>query len=351
MIDWALAERIADAVGGTPSAGAGAGLPGDLPELARTAEAAVIAYPGLRPPGPLPAPEAVDRNVWARANLVTMRTTLAPLVDRLDERVTSTAAAPLRSAAGFIVAGEVGGLVGLMARRVLGQYELGLLDLEAPARLLLVAPNVRQAARELDVDLGELLTWVTVHEVTHAVQFTSVPWLRPYLGGLLSELLSSADVKLDPTALLRLPGRDDLAAWRDALRDGGLVSLVAGPERKAVLDRVQAAMALVEGHAEHVMDAAGAPLLQSLPRLRAALDRRRAERPPLWRVLERLIGLDLKMRQYEIGRRFVDGVVEQGGMAALNRAWAGAENLPTLRELDDPGAWLRRTAAGQLPPA
>jgi coenzyme F420 biosynthesis associated uncharacterized protein len=347
VIDWALAARIADAVGGSPGETA---LPGDLPDLARTAEVAVTAYTGLQPPGPLPAPEAVDRNVWAHANLATMRTTLAQLVERLDENV-SSAVGPLRSAAGFLVAGEVGGLVGLMARRVLGQYELGLLDLEAPARLLLVAPNVREAARELDVDLGELLAWVTIHEVTHAVQFTAVPWLRPHLGGLLTELLSTADVKLDPSALLRLPNRDDLATWREALRDGGLVRLVAGPERKAILDRVQAAMALVEGHAEHVMDAAGAPLLRSLPQLRAALDRRRAERPPLWRVLERLIGLDLKMRQYEIGRRFVDGVVGRGGMAALNRAWASPENLPTLRELEDPAAWMRRTAQSELPPS
>jgi coenzyme F420 biosynthesis associated uncharacterized protein len=348
VIDWGLAERIADGVAGTPASVAA--LPADLAELARTAEAAVTTYTGLVPPAPLPAPEAVDRATWARANLATMRTTLAPLVDKLDERVRATGAGPLRSAAGLLVAGEVGGLVGLMARRVLGQYELGLLDVEAPARLLLVAPNIGDAAGELSVDLGELLTWVTVHEVTHAVQFSAVPWLRGHLGGLLSELLSSAEVKLDPMALLRLPSRDDLVAWRDALRDGGLVSLVAGPERKALLDRVQAAMALVEGHAEHVMDAAGAPLLRSLPQLRAALDQRRAERPPLWRLLERLIGLDLKMRQYEIGRRFVDGVVERGGMAALNRAWAAPENLPTLAELADPDAWLRRTAARGLPP-
>jgi coenzyme F420 biosynthesis associated uncharacterized protein len=349
MIDWALAERIADAVAGTPSVSSS--LPGDLAALGRTAEEAITSYTSLRPPGPLPPPEAVDRGTWARANLVTMRTTLKPLIDKLDVRVSGAAVGPLRSAAGMLVAGEVGGLVGLMARRVLGQYELGLLDLEAPARLLLVAPNVREAARELEVDLGELLTWVTVHEVTHAVQFTAVPWLRPHLGGLLTELLQSADVKLDPSVLLRLPGREDLAAWREALREGGLVHLVAGPERKALLDRVQAAMALIEGHAEHVMDEAGAPLLHSLPKLRAALDKRRAERPPLWRVLERLIGLDLKMRQYEIGRRFVDAVVERGGMTALNRAWAGPENLPTLAELEDAGAWLRRTAVRELPPA
>jgi uncharacterized protein (DUF2342 family) len=99
------------------------------------------------------------------------------------------------------------------------------------------------------------------------------------------------------------------------------------------------------------MDAAGGPMLRSLPELRARLDRRRAERPTAWRLLERLLGLDLKMRQYEIGRRFVDGVVERGGIAALNRAWTAPERLPTLAELDDPGAWMRRTAVPELGPA
>jgi coenzyme F420 biosynthesis associated uncharacterized protein len=353
MIDWTIAERVADAVaGGGPHRGAGgrADLPGDLPALARTAEEAVTAYTALHPPGPLPAPEAVDRAAWARANLVSMRTTLEPLLAKLDDR-TEVASPAVRTAARYLVAGEIGGVVGLMGRRVLGQYELALLDVDAPARLLLVAPNVRDAARELEVDLEELLTWVTVHEVTHAVQFTAVDWLRGHLGGLLHELLATARVEVDPGALLRLPSRDDLASWWEGLRDGGLVHAVAGPERRALIDRVQAAMALVEGHAEHVMDAAGAPMLRSLPELRAALDRRRAERTPLWRLLERLLGLDLKLRQYELGRRFVDGVVDRGGIAALNRVWTAPERLPTLAELEDPGAWLRRTAVRELPSA
>jgi coenzyme F420 biosynthesis associated uncharacterized protein len=346
MIDWSMAQRIAGTVAGTTSPEARR-LPGDLPALARTAEAAVVAYAGLRPPGPLPPPEAVDRDAWAQANLTTMRTTLAPLVEKLDQKTRTTAPA-LRTGASYLLAAEVGGIVGLLGRRVLGQYELALLDADAPARLLLVAPNVRDAARELDVDLGELLTWVTVHEVTHAVQFSAVPWLRSYLGGLLHELLASADVQLDASAVFRLPSADDLSKLWEGLREGGLVHAVAGPERKALLDRVQAAMALVEGHAEHVMDEAGAPLLRSLPELRSALDRRRAERPTAWRLLERLLGLDLKMRQYEIGRRFVDGVVQRGGIAALNRAWTGPEALPTPAELDDPVGWLARTEQLEL---
>ena len=354
MVDWSLAERVADVVAGAelPGAGTPAGpapppLPTDLDERAARAREAVIGYTQLEPGRPLPPIEPVDRSAWARANLGTMRSTLSPLLERMDQR-TGALAGPLRAAGGMVMAVEVGGLVGLMGRRVLGQYELALLDAQAPVRLLLVAPNLRDAARELEVDLDELTTWVVVHEVTHAVQFTAVDWLQDHLGGMLRELLGSVDVSIDPAALLRLPSREDLTALWDSLRDGGLVTAVAGPERRALIDRVQATMALVEGHAEHVMDAAGAPMLSDLRSLRSALDRRRRERPPVWRLLERLLGLDLKLRQYEVGRRFCDGVVQRGGITALNRAWVRPELLPTLAELDDPAAWMRRTSVRSI---
>jgi putative hydrolase len=100
---------------------------------------------------------------------------------------------------------------------------------------------------------------------------------------------------------------------------------------------------VLEGYAEHVMDAVGAEVLPDLPGLRAALDRRRRDRSGLLRVLERLIGLDLKLRQYEQGKAFCDAVVARGGIAVLNRVWAAPEALPTLAELDDAGAWIART--------
>jgi coenzyme F420 biosynthesis associated uncharacterized protein len=261
MLDWALAERIADVVAGASvpggdGAAATAPLAADLPALASQAREAVVAYAELEPARPLPPLEVVDRPAWARANLKTMRSTLAPLVERMEQR-TGTLAGPLRTAGGVVMAVEIGGLVGLMGRRVLGQYELALLDVQAPVRLLLVEPNLRDAARELDVDLGELLTWVVVHEVTHAVQFTAVDWLQEHLGGpaagaagLARRLRRSGGPAADAQA--RRPDRPVGPAARRRL-----VTAVAGPERRAVLDRVQAAMALVEGHAEHVMDAAG----------------------------------------------------------------------------------------------
>jgi len=342
MIDWDLAERVAGAAAGTPNGSSTRPLPGDLDALAADARRHVVAYARLEPVRELPPPEAVDRPAWLKANLRTMRGTLDPLLEKAAGGA-GPMAGPLRAAGGAVLAAEVGGIVGFMSRHVLGQYELALLDPAQQPRLLLVAPNLREAAGNMDVALEDLLPWVVFHEVTHAVQFNGVPWLAEYLASMLRELLASVQVKIDPAALLRLPTLDDLKELWGSVREGGLVTAVAGPERKALLDRLQAAMALIEGHAEHVMDAAGASVLPNVAQLREAMNRRRRERPPLFKLVERLLGMDLKLRQYEEGKRFCDAVVARGGIDALNRAWSAPERLPTLAELDDPGAWIRRT--------
>jgi coenzyme F420 biosynthesis associated uncharacterized protein len=264
---------------------------------------------------------------------------LEPLATKLDKPGFTGAIG------GLLVGAEIGALTGYLAQRVLGQYELVLLDPSAPERLLLVAPNLRESAERLDVDEGDLVTWVTVHEVTHAVQFTGVPWLRDHLAGHLRQILESVDVKVEPSALMRIPTGDDLRGFIERARDGGLVTLVAGPERMAIIDSVQATMAVIEGHAEHVMDAVGEEVLPSLADLRAALDRRRRDKPPMFRVIEKLLGLEMKMRQYELGRSFCDAVVDAGGIETLNRVWTGPGMLPTLGEIEAPDLWLERTSA------
>jgi coenzyme F420 biosynthesis associated uncharacterized protein len=336
MVDWRLAERVADAVAGGDGAGPPLADGADIGAMADRALERVSAYSRLQPTAPPPPAEAVDRGDWARANLATMRGTLDPLLERLGS-------GPLQTAGGMLIGVEAGGIVGFMGRSVLGQYELALLDPDRPPRLLLVAPNLREAARTFDADEAELLEWVVFHEITHAVQFSGVGWLREHVASMLRELLASVKVEIDPAALLRLPKVGDLRALWESVREGGLVHAVAGEQRKAIIDRLQAVMAMIEGHAEHVMDAAGAAVLPSLPKLREALERRRREKPPLVKLLERLLGLDLKLRQYVIGKRFCDAVVRDWGIEGLNRAWTAPEHLPTLAELDDPPSWVRRT--------
>jgi len=231
---------------------------------------------------------------------------------------------------------------------VLGQYDLALLDDSVPPRLLLLAPNLAQAARTLGVDRDELVLWVTIHEVTHAVQFSGAPWLRGHLGGLLSELIEGLRVTMAGRFSIGgrpsgLPRRWELRELLERARRGELLRLTLGEDRWRLVERMQAAMSLIEGHAEHTMDALGAEVLPTLPRLREAMNRRRESRGLPWRVLERLLGLELKLRQYEVGRRFCDAVVREGGPPALARAWAGPEALPSIAELQAPAEWLART--------
>jgi len=197
VIDWTLAERVAGAVAGTPNGDSARPLPGDLDAMASEARLRVVAYSRLEPANVLPPPEAVDRAAWAKANLVTMRGTLEPLVEKVGGG-TGPLAGPLKAAGGVLLAGEIGGIVGFMARHVLGQYELALLDPTQGARLLLVTPNLHEAARGMQVELDELLPWVVFHEVTHAVQFNGVPWLAEYLASMFHD--GSATVARLPEA-------------------------------------------------------------------------------------------------------------------------------------------------------
>jgi coenzyme F420 biosynthesis associated uncharacterized protein len=270
-----------------------------------------------------------------------MRGVLDPVVERIDNGNKGALGGLLRGAAGGLLALEAGAITGMLAGRVLGQLEFPVLDPAGPARLLFVAPNLGQAAKHLEAEPDVLLRWVALHETTHALQFGGVPWLRPHLAEMVAELLAGLD--LNPGSLLRMPDSRDLKTLVDKVREDGIASLALGPERRATLDRLQSLMSVLEGYAEHVMDAVGAQVIPELPKLREALQRRRRDRSGLLRVLEKLIGMDLKLRQYEQGKAFCDGVVARAGISE------GPTRLPTPSELDDPGAWLVRSA-GPLHP-
>ena len=372
MIDWRTAQRVGELVAGSPPFGGVRSA--SVEPLAREFAGRVSAYSGLRVNGELPVLELVDRPGWIAANLRTMRPLLAPLTEQMSAS-NGLLAGPLRSASGLLLGVQVGALAGMLSQRVLGQYEVSLLDAQTRPRLLLLAPNLAQAARNLGVDRDELVLWVSIHEITHAVQFAGAPWLREYLGGMLSELIEgmrltiagedSDDDEDGANGAGRrgglaggLPKMPDLGAWAANLPDpaqlremierarhGELLRVTLGEERWALVERMQAAMSLIEGHAEHTMDAIGAEVLPTLPRLRAAMTRRRENRGLPWRVLERLLGLELKLRQYELGRRFCDAVVQAGGEQALAPAWRGPESLPSGEELERPSLWIARMDA------
>ena len=348
MIDWSLARQVARLAAG---AGDREGPDADVTALCAEMEPHVAAYTRLVPSSPLPAPELVTREEWSAVNLASLADMLDPVAERLESRLdfAGPLAGALKAGATATLAAEVGLVVGYLSQRVIGQYEVSLLGGDAPPRLLFVGPNLRKAVRELDVDPDAFHRWICAHELTHVFQFQGVPWLRGHLSALVREYLSSVEVRIERGVAGGLPSLPNPSHLVDAFREGGLATLVQTREQRALMARMQVAMAVVEGYSEHVMDAIAPETIPGHAGLREAMDNRRRSRSAPARMIERLLGFELKLRQYEQGKRFCDAVVAAAGMEALNRVWESPGALPTPEELEAPESWLERP--GPLPAA
>jgi coenzyme F420 biosynthesis associated uncharacterized protein len=342
MVDWGLARQIAKLAAGS---GAEEALPFDAAAVSLEMEPAVAGYTRLTLASPAPPAEVVSRDEWAGVNLDALARILDPVAGRLNARLDSAGplAGALKLATSATLAAEAGLVMGYLSHRVLGQYELSLLGGDTDPRLLFVGPNLAGAVRDLEVDADSFGRWISAHELTHVFQFQGVPWLREHLSGLLREYVETLEVRIQKGAAGGLPSLPDPAKLVEAFREGGLAALVQSPEQQALMDRVQAAMSVIEGYSEHVMDVLAAELIPDHESLRAAMDRRRRSRSAPQRIIEKLLGFDVKLRQYEQGKRWADGVAELAGIEGLNRVWSSPEALPTGGELQHPAEWLART--------
>jgi coenzyme F420 biosynthesis associated uncharacterized protein len=329
----------------------------ELRRLAKVAEGHVRDFTGIEAVGTESTQATiVDRPGWIRANVEGFRVVLEPLMDRLSERRGGLGAGPggaVIQAVGSRVTGvQMGAILAYMSSRVLGQYELFLPpdpSGNAPTgRLTLVAPNIVHVEQELGVDTSDFRLWVCLHEETHRAQFTGVPWLRAYVQEQMTEFLLASDV--DPAAMMeRL--RQTAEAVVEAIRGGeedpdnprpGLIDAIQTPEQRAILDRLTAVMTLVEGHGDYVMDAVGPEVVPSVRDIRARFQGRRDGGSRLDKAIRRLLGIDLKMRQYAEGSRFVRRTVAEVGMEGFNKVWSSPETLPTHEEIKEPAAWIAR---------
>ena len=324
----------------------------ELRRLAATVQEPVREVTGLAGSGDGGRIAVVDRPGWIRANVDGFRVVLDPLVEHMRERGTAPPPGSVITAVGSRVTGMQAGLIlAYLAGRVLGQYELFLPpDPEAPeasaadapaGRLTLVAPNIVMVERELAVDPHDFRRWVCLHEETHRTQFTSVTWLRPYVQQQMTEFLLASD--LDPASILDRP-RSAADAVAGAVRGGGesLIEAIQTPRQREILDRLTAVMTLVEGHGDYVMDAVGPKVVPSVAEIRAKFSARRVSAGRIEQAIRRILGIDLKMKQYEQGAQFVKTVVDEAGMEVFNKVWTSPETLPTRDEITNPRAWLGR---------
>ena len=348
-VDWDLAERVAVRTARRePFADSylADSLQDDFAEATAEAEELVAQATGLRSlAGPARA-RVTDRAGWVHANVASFQRLLQPVTARFGDTVGRGLAGDFtRKVAGA----EVGMLLGWMSARVLGQYDLlviddpELADPEDQDLVYYVGPNVLALEKRFAFPPKEFRLWLALHEVTHRAQFTGVAWMREHYLGLVAETISSVDP--DPKRFLDALARalDDLRHGRKPLDDGGIAVLLASPQQRVVLDKIGGLMSLLEGHGDVTMDRAGADRVPSAARFAQVLRERRANPNPAAKVVQRMFGLEAQMKQYAQGERFIAEIERLGGgPEALDPVWRGASWLPTLAEIRDPQEWFDR---------
>jgi coenzyme F420 biosynthesis associated uncharacterized protein len=336
MVDWGLAVSIGSRLAGAGpevTAEEAAATVAELRAGAEKSTAYVRDYTGLDA-GALTAPVlVVDRPAWIQANTEGFAQLLNPVIEKVAQK--KGPPGPIVQAVGSRITGaEVGGLLGFMASKVLGQFDP---FHEPHGRLLLVAPNVVHIERELQADTHDFRLWVCLHEETHRVQFTAVPWMRDHLFGEFTALAES----VEPERFLG-EGLQRIAEAMRSGRGGSVLDLMGSPEQRAILDRLTGVMSLLEGHADVVMDGVGPEVIPSVEAIRSKFTQRRQGTGTLDRFLRKLLGLEAKMAQYRDGASFVRAVVDKVGMDGFNAVWATPDHLPTLAEIHDPDSWVGR---------
>lgn len=359
-VAWDVADRVAGWVGNRrplPVPYRPDLLQSDFDELVAQAEELVAEATGLRSASGPARARVTDRAGWAHANIASFQRLVGPHLDRLStsrllgtNAVTQRLAGPMATAGRAVTGTQMGVILGWLSTRVLGQYDLLLTEeaVDDQDMVYFVGPNVVALEQQHDFAPREFRLWLALHEVAHRCQFTAIPWMRDYFVSLVENGLGSLDP--DPSRLPELLRRltEEIRAGRNPLRENGAIGLVATPEQLEGLHRIQALMSLLEGHGDVTMDRAGAAAIPSAAHFSEVLRQRRSQTRGPAKLLQQLIGMEAKFRQYEEGEQFIEAVERTGGPSLLDRAWQGPEWLPTLLEIRDPAAWIARVGVPAL---
>lgn len=306
-----------------------------LADSARRAELPVREVTLLNEGAEVPEARVVDRQDWVRAATESMRV----MTGGETSRPTGLAA----KLGGRIAGAQTGAVLAFVSSGILGQYDPFAAN---GGQLLLVAPNVLAAERHLKVDPADFRLWVCLHEVTHRVQFRANPWLAGHMSQALAVLTDESGLDAgDIAGRVAEYVRTQRSGEADPNSQGilGVLRIVQSDEQQRALDQLLVLGTLLEGHADHVMDAVGPAVVPSVVTIRSRFDHRRHRKhSPLQRIVRALLGVDAKVAQYTRGKKFVDEVVSTVGMTRFNAIWTDAETLPLPTEIDEPRRWIDR---------
>ncbi|WP_445167347.1 zinc-dependent metalloprotease [Mycolicibacterium sp. Dal123E01] len=306
----------------------------ELAVAARKAEGPVREVTRMGGGAPVREARIVDRQGWVRAASDSMRV------------MTGGTDQPANAITGRVTGAQTGAVLAFISSGILGQYDPFAEGADG-GLLLLVYPNVIAVERQLRVSPADFRLWVCLHEVTHRVQFTANPWLAQHMSQALGVLTSdAADDVTQVVARVAEFAKKRRAGGAQGPNDDGILGFmraVQSEPQQAALDQLLVLGTLLEGHADHVMDAVGPAVVPSVQTIRNRFDQRRQRKqPPLQRLLRALLGVDAKLSQYTRGKAFVDHVVDRVGMDRFNIVWTSAETLPLPDEIEDPQRWIDR---------
>jgi coenzyme F420 biosynthesis associated uncharacterized protein len=324
-------------------------LEADFEEMTARAEGLVEAETGLVSLAGPARSRVTDRSQWVDVNVASFQRLLRPVATKLAARMEAGGRRSLRpeGLTRQMSGAELGLILGWMSGRVLGQYDQLLIEDECPDEqdmVYYVGTNVVGVERRHGFAPREFRLWLALHEVTHRAQFTGVPWLRDHFLTMVDKTLDGIDIDPRQLASALQRGAQSFRSGRNPLEEGGLLTLLAGPEQYEAILSVGALMSLLEGHGDVTMDRAAAGAIPSAALFSSTLHARRRQRG-LARVLSVLIGLEAKMRQYQQGENFIAAVEAQGGPALLSKVWDGPQWLPGWDEIRNPDVWVARVHA------
>ncbi|MBT7471543.1 MAG: hypothetical protein HN638_06035 [Actinobacteria bacterium] len=338
-VDWALAERVAVKVA-QRAPFADAHLHGNLieefTEHTALAEGLVAATTGLTSDQGSARARVVDRSDWIRANLASLQRLLRPLFERMGDQPETA----WTKVTAQVTAVEMGAVLGWMSTRVLGQYDLLVIEdeqAEDQDLVYYVGPNIVALERRSAFPPTDFRLWLALHEVTHRAQFTGVPWMRGHYLGLVETLLDQAEPEPQQLA-------DRLRSFTKGKSDNNdsMLSAIATPEQKLALDGIAGLMSLLEGHGDVTMDRAGIGLVEHADRYAKVMRPRRQSATGLTRLIQKAIGLEAKLAQYIQGEAFIAAVETAGGADLFNQVWEKPAHLPSSAEIQDPQLWVTR---------
>lgn len=315
-----------------------AALQADMASITPRVSELVSASTGLDLPGD-PTTQVISRLDWVDRNVASFQHLIEPATKKLigdddDER--------RRASLDKVVQRETTTILGVLSRRVLGQYELVLPTGEDGDSVVYVGANLLQMERNHQFRPSEFRFWVALHELTHRAQFLGIPWMRGYFRGLVEELVDASGTEPGHLQAVVSEVIDRARQGVPIIDERGIFGLVATESQSEIIDRVQALMTILEGHGHVVMDRLGGEHLKSQERMSRVLKNRRKDKRTA--AFFRITGLEMKMNQYEKGERFIKAVEREAGWETVNLAFRGASSLPDLEEIDNPKLWLQRVA-------